>query len=321
MKRTWNGGNAVNGIMIVSLLAGVLFLCLAARGLWKAKAWFGARRLTAEIVGIEHQEAWKGEEVIANEDSCTEVTLQFFCDGRMVRKKKKYQGLLETPQSCGKRMPVFYVPDTDRWILRKDVRANWIWQLLAAFFFLCMAFCFVEAGGGTAAELTADGVIGPSYAGRALRISAGCLSLLAGFQCGRKIVPACFSPIFFLLWWKFQESRGALEAVEAKFAGMVCRTEPEHEEHDYPVFLYCSQGEWRKWYSNNIMIKGDYQLGEYDTIYREKRTGDFYQRPTGLDIFTAAIFGFVFLVCLVFAVSLLGFGGNLIYTGITGVWE
>lgn len=69
------------------------------------------------------------------------------------------------------------------------------------------------------------------------------------------------------------------------------------------------------------MIKGDYQLGEYDTIYREKRTGDFYQRPTGLDIFTAAIFGFVFLVCLVFAVSLLGFGGNLIYTGITGVWE
>lgn len=188
----------MNGIMIVSLLAGVLFLCLAARGLWKAKAWFGARRLTAEIVGIEHQEAWKKEEVIANEDSCTEVTLQFFCDGRMVRKKKKYQGLLETPQSCGKRMPVFYVPDTDRWILRKDVRANWIWQLLAAFFFLCMAFCFVEAGGGTAAELTADGVIGPSYAGRALRISAGCLSLLAGLpvrkeNCSRMLFPRFFS--------------------------------------------------------------------------------------------------------------------------------
>lgn len=306
--------------MATSFFLGILFLFLAARGFRKTRGWFGARRLLADVVEVEYQDVWEKKDVISEAASRIRVTLQFFCDERRIVRDREYQGILRTSFRRGDKVPVFYDPETGQWIPRGEVRWNWLWQLLVALFFLFLALCAVLDGSGMAAQISDSGRLGPSLTGRTIYLFGGVLFILAGLACARWLVPACFSPILSLIRWKLQEGAGGLEELDGQCMGLIRQKDAENDDHYYPVFLYYGPEGRERWNCEEVVAENEYQQGKYYRIYRERETGHLRLKPTGVDLFGAIVFIIPFLVCAVFAISLLGFGANLIFSAVIGVW-
>ena len=111
-----------------------------------------------------------------------------------------------------------------------------------------------------------------------------------------------------------------MEELDGQCMGLIRQKDAENDDHYYPVFLYYGPEGRERWNCEEVVAENEYQQGKHYRIYRERETGHLRLKPTGVDLFGAIVFIIPFLVCAVFAISLLGFGANLIFSAVIGVW-
>ena len=94
--------------------------------------------------------------------------------------------------------------------------------------------------------------------------------------------------------------------------GLIRQKDAENDDHYYPVFLYYGPEGRERWNCEEVVAENEYQQGKYYRIYRERETGHLRLKRRGRSVWRYC-FIIPFLVCAVFAISLLGFGANLIF--------